>query len=347
MDDVAALGRLDPHGTRHALRDFPAQCRRALGLRPVPEPARRRPRAVVVAGMGGSAAGAEVLAACLADRLDVPLMVHRGYGLPPLADARDLVIASSYSGETVETLSAAEAALARGCALVALTTGGRLGALARARGLPCLEVPGGLPPRLAFGYVFFGLARIVEAAGLPGASAPEIAEALDVLDRLTCDLDVERPSAQNEAKQLAQALAPRLPVIYGGPTTGVAAYRWKTDLEENAKTFAVAGALPEMHHNEIEAWRRPVARALHLLLLRDPAEPPEIAARFAVLAELVSPAAGGVSEVWAQGQGILARLLSLVALGQWTSFYLAMLRGVDPWPVPTLDAVKARLGPPR
>jgi glucose/mannose-6-phosphate isomerase len=297
--------------------------------------------------MGGSAAGADVLAACLADRLDVPLMVHRGYGLPSLVDARDLVITSSYSGETAETLAAAEAALARGCPVVALTTGGRLGALARTHGLPWLEVPGGLPPRLAFGYLFFGLVRVLEAAGLPVVGATEIAEALDVLDGLSRDLDVVRPSGRNEAKQLALALAPRMPVIYGGPATGVVAYRWKTDLEENAKVFAVAGVLPEMHHNEIEAWRLPVARRLHLLLLRDPAEPPEIAARFAVLVELAGLAAGGVSQVWARGQGILARLLSLVALGQWTSFYLAMLRGVDPWLVPTLDAVKARLSPPR
>jgi glucose/mannose-6-phosphate isomerase len=132
-------------------------------------------------------------------------------------------------------------------------------------------------------------------------------------------------------------------VIYGGPATGSVAYRWKTDCEENAKAFAAAGTLPEMNHNELEAWGGPPARQLYLVLLRDPAESPEIARRFTLLRELIADAPGGTSEVWARGTGTVARLLSLIALGQWTSYYLAMLRGVDPWPMPRLDALKMRL----
>jgi glucose/mannose-6-phosphate isomerase len=135
-----------------------------------------------------------------------------------------------------------------------------------------------------------------------------------------------------------------MPAIYGGPDTGAVAYRWKTDVEENAKTFALAGALPEMNHNEIEAWRAPSAAALHLLLLRDATEPPEIARRFDVLRDLVGSAAGGFSEAWTRGRSRLARLLSLVYVGQWTSYYLALLRGVDPWSVPLLDELKRRMG---
>jgi glucose/mannose-6-phosphate isomerase len=124
------------------------------------------------------------------------------------------------------------------------------------------------------------------------------------------------------------------------------AYRWKTDLEENAKVLAIAGAVPEMNHNEIEVWSGPGAGGCHAVILREDSEPPEIAGRFTLLRELLSPDAGGVSEVWARGGGRLARLLSLAALGQWVSYYVAMLHGRDPWPVPVLTEVKRRLATP-
>ncbi len=132
-------------------------------------------------------------------------------------------------------------------------------------------------------------------------------------------------------------------MVYGGPVTGTTAYRWKTDFEENSKTFAAAGVLPEMNHNEIEAWSGPLARELYLVLLRDREEGPEIARRFGLLRELIGPGAAGVAEVSTRGGGYLARLLSLAYLGQCTSYYLAIVRGVDPWSVPVLDALKGRM----
>ena len=148
---------------------------------------------------------------------------------------------------------------------------------------------------------------------------------------------------KNAAKHLALAIGDRLPAVYGGPRTAIAAYRWKTDFEENAKILAVAGALPEMNHNEIEAWSGPLARELYLVLLRDREEGLEITRRFALLRELIGPGAAGVAEVSTRGGGYLARLLSLAYLGQWTSYYLAIVRGVDPWSVPVLDALKGRM----
>ena len=135
-------------------------------------------------------------------------------------------------------------------------------------------------------------------------------------------------------------------MIYGGPTTGAAAYRWKTDVEENAKRFALAGTLPEMNHNEIEAWQGPDAKGMHAVLLRDASEPPEIAQRFHVLRDMIAPSAGGLSEARGRGAGRLARLLTLAYLGQWTSYYLAVLRDRDPWSVPLLDELKRRVRRP-
>ena len=343
LDDPVTYERADVHRVRDVLAKFPAQCRAAAELRPVPTPTFPRPRLVVVAGMGGSASSGDLLAGCAAERLDVPVIVHRGYGLPTLAGNRDLVIATSYSGDTAESLSAAEAALSRGCPLVAITSGGRLAALARERGVPRVTLPVGLMPRMALGYLFFPLLGILKSTDLHVSKGGEVEEAFEVVDALADELGTPRPTATNEAKRLAQAIGNHLPVVYGGPVTGTTAYRWKTDFEENSKTFAAAGVLPEMNHNEIEAWSGPLARELYLVLLRDREEGPEITRRFALLRELIGPGAAGVAEVSTRGGGYLARLLSLAYLGQWTSYYLAIVRGVDPWSVPVLDALKGRM----
>jgi glucose/mannose-6-phosphate isomerase len=228
--------------------------------------------------------------------------------------------------------------------VVAITSGGALGAVASRHGLPCVTLPAGLMPRMALGLLVFPALGALAAAGVAVASDRDLDEALEVITAQAADLGADTLTDKNEAKRLALALGGRLPAVYGGPLTGTAAYRWKTDLEENAKVLAVAGAVPEMNHNEIEIWRGPGARGLHAVLLREDGEPAEIARRFTLLRELLDPAAGGVSEAWARGRGRLARLLSLVQLGQWVSYYLAMLHETDPWPVPMLTEVKRRLG---
>jgi glucose/mannose-6-phosphate isomerase len=345
LDDRAEIKRLDVHNACDVLRAFPAQCRRAVRLELEPALDCERPTLVIVAGMGGSGACGDLLIACAADRLDVPILAHRGYGLPPVARAGTLVVAASYSGDTEEVVSALEATIERGLPGVAITGGGRLGALAARHGVPTASLPGGLMPRMALGLLFFPALAALATVGLDLVSDADVEEALDALEVLAEELAPDRPTATNEAKRLALAIGDRMPVIYGGPDTGEVAYRWKTDVEENAKTFAAAGALPEMNHNEIEAWRAPTARRLHLVLLRDRGEHAEIARRFAVMRELVADGAGGVSEVWTRGRGRLARLLSLVYVGQWTSYYLALLGNVDPWSVPILDELKRRIRP--
>jgi glucose/mannose-6-phosphate isomerase len=346
LDDPATFERLDPHDARRVLAGFPGQCRRACTLVAEPPLRASRPHVVVMAGMGGSAAGGDLLAVYAAETVDVPIVVHRGYGLPASAGPHAVVIASSYSGDTAEVLSAFDVAVARTVPVVAITAGGALEQRVAAAGTPRVTLPPGLMPRMALGYLFFPALRVLATCGVEVAAPGDVEEALAELDALARELVPERPAADNEAKRLALAIADRLPAIYGGPVTGTIAYRWKTDVEENAKTFALAGALPEMNHNEIEAWRSSGAKDMHVVLLRDRAEPPEIARRFRVLSDLITPSAGGVSEVWGRGDGRLARLLTLTYLGQWTSYYLAVLRERDPWSVPLLDEVKRRMRPP-
>lgn len=348
LDDVQALARVDQHDTRRVLAEFPQQCRQARGLVATPPIALARPRLVVMVGMGGSAASADLLATCATETLEVPILVHRGYGLPAAASREALVIASSYSGETAEVVSAVEVALARRVPVVAITSGGALGALATRHGLPSVALPAGLMPRMALGLLVFPALSALAAAGVAITADGDLDEALQVITAQAADLGADTPTDKNEAKCLALAIGQRLPVVYGGPLTGTVAYRWKTDLEENAKLLAVAGVLPEMNHNEIEVWGGAAARRLHAVLLREDGEPSEIARRFALVRELLAPTAGGVSEAWARGRSRFARLLSLVYLGQWVSYYAAMLRETDPWPVPVLMEVKRRLSaPPR
>lgn len=344
LDDAGAIARVDVHGVRDVLGGFAAQCRQGREV-VVPAPRRTAPRLLVVAAMGGSAASADLLAAWAAERMEVPVLVHRGYGLPAAATAGTLVIASSYSGETEEVVSAATEGLRRGLGLVVLTTGGRLATLALERDLPLVTLPGGLMPRMALGHLFFPLLRVVAGAGLPVPGGEEVGEALAVLEGLAGALGPTSPTPENEAKQLALLMDRALPAIYGGPMTHAVAYRWKTDLAENAKLFALAGALPEVTHNEIEAWALPGERPLAAIFLRDAGEGRAVAGRFEAFRALIAPAAAAVREVTAPGGGRLARLLGLIYLGQWVSFYAAMRRGIDPWPIPLIDALRRRLAP--
>jgi glucose/mannose-6-phosphate isomerase len=198
-------------------------------------------------------------------------------------------------------------------------------------------------PRMALGYLVLPLVGVLRSCGVEVATAADEEEAVAALETLAAATAPARPAADNPAKRVALEIGARLPVVYGAGPLARVAYRWKTDLEEFAKTIAIAGALPEMNHNEIEAWRPPGGGGLHLVLLRDAAEPAEIARRYAVLRELVTGAAGGLSEVWTPGTSRLARLLALTYLGQWVAYYLAILRSVDPWTVPLLDEMKRRL----
>src|SRR2546429_2366312 len=178
LDDPGTFQRADPHRVAEILAAFPAQCREAQALRCEPPVPRERPSLVVIAGMGGSAAGADLLAASCLEQLDVPILVHRGYGLPAAAGKHALVITASYSGETAEVLSAADAALGREIPVVTLSAGGRLAELAKSRRLPHLRLPGGLMPRMALGYLFFALARILTEVDLAVATHAELAEAV-------------------------------------------------------------------------------------------------------------------------------------------------------------------------
>ncbi|MDP9244045.1 MAG: bifunctional phosphoglucose/phosphomannose isomerase [Chloroflexota bacterium] len=300
--------------------------------------------AVCVLAMGGSAIGAELVEGIAGDRLRVPLVVHRDYGLPSWAGERTLVIAASHSGETVETVSGAAEARRRGLPLVVISTGGALGTAAAADGTPYLRYESPGQPRAAIGFGIGLMHDLLVRAGLivdPDSLGPAVETLEAVLERNAPSVETDA----SPAKQLAWSIFGRIPIIYGAGRMAAVAHRWKTQLNENAKAWAAFEAMPEANHNAIEGSLNPreLSDALYVVELRDPTEEPEMAARYAVVNELLGERATNRSVVWAEGPSPLARVLSGVAFGDLVSVYLAILYQTDPTPVTLLAMLKQRL----
>lgn len=296
---------------------------------------------LAVCGMGGSAIGGDLAAAALGDRLSAPLAVVRGYGLPPWTPSDRTVLCSSYSGETEETLACYAAAGATGARRVAATTGGTLAASARADGVPVIGLPAGLQPRAAVGYMFTIAAEIAALGGCGPAIRTEIEDAAAHLEAAASGL-VDR------AGEIAAALDGTLPLIYGGGLTAPVAYRWKCELNENAKRPAFASRLPELNHNEIAGWEHADAggASFAAVVLRDRDQHPRERRRAELTARLIEPAAEAVVELESEGETRTERLLWTVMLGDLVSLHAAARAGVDPTPIEPIERFKDALGRP-
>ena len=346
LDDPATLKRIDPEDMLGRVTELPRQladARRVAAAVPLDD-ALGDVDSVVVLAMGGSAIGAELVAAAAGDRLRLPLSVHRDYGLPSGVGDRTLVIAASHSGDTAETLSGFAAARQRGGPMAVITTGGKLAAQATEAGVPLLQYRLGGQPRAAIGFGVGLMHELLGRVGLirdPDPIGPAVASLEEMLERLGPSVETDA----NPAKQLAWAVFGRILVIYGHGPMAAVAHRWKTQLNENAKAWAAWEPMPEANHNAIEGSINPreLSDALYVLQLRDPAEPEELAARYRVVEELLGERATNRSEVWAEGPSPLARVLTAVAYGDLVSVYLAILYQTDPTPVTLLAMLKDRL----
>jgi glucose/mannose-6-phosphate isomerase len=347
LDNLEYLVGADPTGMGKWVAGLPEQCEEAFRIgqaAPLPEAAGLQQ--VVVIGIGGSAIGADLLRGYAEGELRIPFLVSRGYHLPAFVDRETLVVASSYSGNTEETLSAYAEARQRGARMFAIASGGELERRAQADGVPFCRIPAGYSPRAALGYSFAPLLAVMARLGLLRDRAEDLAEAVRVMQELRAELGQETPAANNAAKQLAERLYGKLPFIYGAaPWSAVAAYRWKGQLNENAKNISHSNALPELNHNETVGWEHPASLAaqVEVVLLRDREDHPKVQRRFEVTATIMRPRVSGLSEVWSRGHSVLARLFSLIYHGDFTSCYLALLNGVDPTPVKVIDYLKGEL----
>lgn len=347
LDDKDYVLRNDPKGMYRLTCEFPDQCRRALEIAQQThlKPLGFDPSFVVLSGLGGSAIGGDFLRAVMEDQGSVPYQVNRDYTLPNCVDQKTLLIASSYSGNTEETLSAYGIAKAKGATILAATSGGKLAEMARADGFDVIQIPGGQPPRTALG---FSLMPVLVAAESYRLIPPQpFTETISGLEEVVRSCGVEVPFEENQAKQIAAKLHGKLSVIYGlGSWQGVVAYRWKGQINENAKNMTFSAQFPELNHNEILGWVKATEQGVGqwvTVLLKDGTESAKMQARGSISLDLIGDRAEKIV-VQAKGESLLEKALTLTLLGDFVSLYLAALNDVDPENIDWLNHLKGELG---
>lgn len=347
LDDPASLAAVDSGGMLSLAGALGDQLRSGFqaGTGPPDLPSGEGLRSVVICGMGGSGVAGDILRVLFAPRLPLPIVVCKSYEVPEFCGRDTLAVAVSFSGDTEETLAAYLDAVARGARVVSICGGGELASLSVEDQVARVAVPADIPaPRAALGYLTGAAIGTLDRMGLVPPAADLIDEACDHLDQVARSLGPEIPAEVNQAKNLAAWLEGRTPVIWGSEGLAeAAAVRWKTQLNENAKTPAFHADIPELDHNEIEGWSEGTARGYGAVVLRHGGEHPRIATRISATIDTVSRSGLELREVHAAGANPLAVLLSMIMVGDFTSTYLAILRGVDPMPVPVLTDLKARL----
>jgi glucose/mannose-6-phosphate isomerase len=301
------------------------------------------PEALVIAGMGASAIGGDILRLYLAGRSAVPVRVFRDYGLPATVRDRSLVVISSYSGNTDEALACLEDALRIKARTVCVTSGGKLLGQARGNNLPVLVLPPGLPPRAALGYLFSGLLGLAQRVGLCADPGEEIAECRATLEGLNATYSIADPAA-NPAARLAGELIGRIPVIYCSNRLDAVGLRWKNQFCENSKRLSFVSFVPEANHNEVMGWElKEEGLSAGVMVLRTKEEHPRVARALSLTEQIVGDKARFCGEFWGHGSSLLSRVFSLILLGDYASVYLALARGVDPTPIGTIDRIKTWL----
>jgi glucose/mannose-6-phosphate isomerase len=348
LDSPDGMAKLDPLGMGDLIERFPDQFRAGSSIagQMIERVDFEHPHRVVLFGMGGSAIAGDLIR-CLVDREGTTaIRVVRHYDPPGWLSPEDFLIFSSYSGETEETIAAYKRLRKRGGRACVITTGGRLLDYARSDEVPVALLPPGLPPRAALGYSFATIAHIVEHLGLLAGAGSRVEAVARALEQVASALGRTVIQSRNPAKKLAIRLMDRAVVVLADQRTlGPAAVRWKCQLNENAKHLAWTSLLPEMNHNELDSFAFPAGAAKRLVavMLRDPWEHPRVQARFRWLSGFLKRREIPVETVETKGDDAMTRLMSCVAMGDFVSYYLALLHGTDPSALPGVTSLKRAL----
>lgn len=346
LDDLAEIKRIDKSDMLSFCVEAPKLCREAAKLAEAVQVIYSKPKTIIVAGMGGSAIGGELLKDWTRDKIDVPIEICREHSLPAYANKKTLVFVISYSGETEEALSMFLDSTKRNCMTFCISSGGKLLRFAEKLSLPYLRVPSGFPPRAALPYLFLPMPIILEKLRLISNVSSEISEAIKVLEQVEDENSPKTPLDDNSSKILASKIDGTVPVVYGFGIYRAVAQRYKQQLNENSKIPAKWESFPELNHNEIVGWEgaKELSNCFSTIFIREMDEPEEIRQRIEATKELMSQeATKKIFEVWSSGQSRLAKMLYTIYIGDFTSVYLAILRGVDPTPVKTITLLKERI----
>ena len=301
-------------------------------------------RNIIFSGMGGSAIGGDIIISYLNDELKIPTFVNRGYSLPKFIDRSSLVIVSSFSGNTEESLNCYEQAKDKRAQIVCVTSGGKLKKEATSQEIPLISIPGGMPPRCALGYLTIPVLVFLMKSGFAKFSTDDFEEAKNLLKQKAADY--ASPSLENNAYQLAQKLYHKIPIIYStNDMLFAVAMRWKGQFSENAKVLAFANFFPELNHNEIVGWEKlpDILTKLQIIYLHDKDDFSRNQARMDITKSILEKVTNSIIELSTEGVSRLARIFSLIYLGDMSSFYLAMLNQVDPTPIEKIQLLKDQL----
>ena len=327
---------------RPLIEGFPDQLRRALALgRELKiESGTREIRHVVVAGLGGSGIGGDLVNAFVYHELKVPFTVTKTYDIPAFTGPNTLFIASSYSGNTEETLECLRKALEKGARVVCITSGGRMAEEAEQRGLTPVRVPGGTDcPRASVGYSFTALLFVLKSFGL-------ISDAFEAeLEKSIRRIESEDEDIRTEAKNIAYHFHGKLPILYADAKFGAVLLRAQQQINENAKQLCHINVLPEMNHNELVGWQLPedILKKSFVLIVKTDSDHPRVRMRMEISEPIFAKYAASVADVKASGDSLIEQSVWLIRLFDWASYYLAELNGLDPFPVEIITHLKNEL----
>ena len=349
IDDIKTIEKFDKSNMRKLLHGFPHQGEKMLesmGHIKLP-PVYKEVKNIIVSGLGGSSVGGDLLKNFLRDKINLPLIVNRSYTLPHWVGKDTLLICVSYSGNTEETLNTYKIAKEAKSKIIVISSGGELTGLAKGDGFPYIPVPEvGIPPRTALGYLFFPQLFIIKMLGFADIEDSELSEAIQTLKNLREEIDISSPKNKNISKKLAEEIYQTIPLVY---TTSDylegAGIRWKTQINENSKSPVYCEFFPELNHNEIMGWEggEELVGKFSLILLRDKGESERMLKRIGITLSLIKDNVSKMLEVHSRGNKLLSRILSLIYIGDYVSFYLAVLNGVDPTEIKSISSLKKSL----
>jgi len=346
LDNLELIKKLDCSSMLKFIHGLPEQCRDAYEIGKsgnINKPAVKINN-IVFAGVGGSGIGADIIKVYLQDEIKIPVSICRNYTLPDFVGENTLLFCSSYSGNTEETLSCFEQGLKRNAFIITMGTGGRLKELSLKNNVAHILIPPGYPPRTAIGYMSIAILGALVALGFIKDKESDVKELCFALsDIRNKEIGFKVPSAKNISKQIAAKLYKKYSIIYGtADTTEAVSNRWREQIAENSKALSSSNVLPEMNHNEIVGWRFPekLLKDFKVIMLCDKDDNKRIKERVRISIGIIKKSKAEVLVLERKSGGLLARIYSLMYIGDFASFYLAILNNIDPTPVEAIDNLK-------
>jgi len=351
LNDVKKIRELDSMGSLVTTENYDKQFAEGLELVKdfkVPALPNRVDEIVLLGTGGGSSVSGGMIRSLLFDELKLPVIINQGYNIPAFVDGNSLIFVVSHSGNTEETLSALSQAMETAATIIAITSGGKLKEIAQENDIPLLIVPADIGhPRRDLGYIFIPMLVMLTKMGLISDKTSDIKETINLFTELNKQYNPEVPIERNLAKQIAQEIYGYIPLIYGSlDNLDAVAWRWKNQFGENSKLMAFWNVIPNLHHDEAVGWDMPkeLIEKFYLIMLRDDVlDSPKIKKRKDITVQILSDRMGKVREVYATGNSRLARLFSLVYLGDFVTLYTPIYRGVDPTPVEVINLFKRKM----